>query len=115
MRGAHLRLVGAMRPDTATAAGDDGDHDTGGIRPPVSGDRGALYGQASHGWRASFTRPGVRSRIPGLYLAGGSTHPGPGVPMAALSGRMAAACLLSDVASTRPSRKTAMSGGMSTR
>lgn len=79
------------------------------------GTGGALYGQASHGWRASFARPGARTRIPGLYLAGGSTHPGPGVPMAALSGRMAAQSLLEDLASTRRSRRTAMSGGISTR
>jgi 1-hydroxycarotenoid 3,4-desaturase len=64
------------------------------------GTGGALYGPASHGWRASFTRPGSRSRIPGLYLAGGSTHPGPGVPMAATSGRLAAACLIGDFGST---------------
>ena len=62
---------------------------------PATG--GALYGQASHGWRASFTRPGARTRIPGLYLCGGSTHPGPGVPMAALSGRIAAQAVLRDV------------------
>ena len=84
---------------------------------PATG--GALYGQASHGWTASFTRPGARSRIPGLYLAGGSTHPGPGVPMAALSGRQAAASLLEDRldrrASTRPSRPVATPGGISTR
>jgi 1-hydroxycarotenoid 3,4-desaturase len=59
---------------------------------PATG--GALYGQAAHGWRASFTRPGSSSRIPGLLLAGGSTHPGPGVPMAALSGTLAAQAFL---------------------
>lgn len=62
------------------------------------GTGGALYGQAAHGWQASFSRPGSRSRIRGLYLAGGSTHPGPGVPMAALSGRLAAASLVADCA-----------------
>jgi len=65
---------------------------------PATG--GALYGQASHGWRASFSRPGSRSTIPGLYLAGGSTHPGAGVPMAAISGRLAASSVLQDLAST---------------
>ncbi|WP_315726667.1 MULTISPECIES: 1-hydroxycarotenoid 3,4-desaturase CrtD [unclassified Bradyrhizobium] len=76
---------------------------------------GALYGRSSHGWMASFQRPGAQTKLPGLYVAGGSAHPGPGVPMAALSGRMAANRAIADLASTAPSRRTAMRGGMSTR
>ena len=80
---------------------------------PATG--GALYGRSSHGWMASFQRPGARTKLPGLYLAGGSAHPGPGVPMAALSGRMAAASVIEDLASTGRSRTMATPGGMSTR
>jgi 1-hydroxycarotenoid 3,4-desaturase len=78
---------------------------------PATG--GALYGQAVHGSMAAFRRAGSRSRMPGLYLAGGSVHPGPGVPMAALSGRMAAAALLADRVLTSLSRPVVTPGGMS--
>ena len=60
------------------------------------GSGGALYGRASHGATGTFARPGSASRLPGLYLAGGSVHPGPGIPMAAMSGRLAAAKLIED-------------------
>ena len=69
---------------------------------PASG--GALYGRASHGMMASFARPGATSKLPGLYLAGGSVHPGPGVPMAVMSGRLAAARLIADKARQLRSR-----------
>ncbi|MEL7302667.1 MAG: 1-hydroxycarotenoid 3,4-desaturase CrtD [Pseudomonadota bacterium] len=79
-------------------------------RFPGSG--GALYGMASHGWRASFLRRGAKSRLANLYLAGGSVHPGPGMPMAALSGRLAAMRLMSDLASTSRLHPVAMPGGI---
>lgn len=60
------------------------------------GTGGALYGRAAHGWRASFARTGSRTALAGLYVAGGSAHPGPGLPMAALSGRLAAAAIVHD-------------------
>jgi 1-hydroxycarotenoid 3,4-desaturase len=78
---------------------------------PATG--GALYGQASHGWRSPFTRASSRTRIPGLYLAGGAAHPGAGVPMAALSGKLCAKAALEDLASTSQSLQTAMRGGTS--
>jgi len=74
------------------------------------GTGGALYGRALHGWRAAFQRPGARTRLPGLYLAGGGTHPGPGVPTAMLSGRTAARSILADFASTPRFRPAGIAG-----
>lgn len=79
---------------------------------PATG--GALYGRASHGWMASFDRPGTTTPVEGLYLAGGSAHPGAGVPMTALSGRLAAAAVRSRLDSIARCRGTAMPGGMRT-
>lgn len=88
--------------------------------PTTFGDRfpatwGALYGPAATGLVSTLTRARERSRMPGLYLAGGSAHPGPGVPMAATSGRLAARAVIEDLGSTSRSRWTATPGGMSTR
>jgi len=80
------------------------------------GTQGALYGPPTHGWRASFARSGSASPLPGLFLAGGSVHPGPGLPMAALSGQLAAASVLAEGrTSTSRWRPTAMPGGTSMR
>jgi 1-hydroxycarotenoid 3,4-desaturase len=64
------------------------------------GSGGALYGRASHGWMASFQRASATTAIQGLYLAGGSVHPGPGMPMAAISGQLAAQALCADLGLT---------------
>ncbi|WP_295887159.1 1-hydroxycarotenoid 3,4-desaturase CrtD [uncultured Thiohalocapsa sp.] len=62
---------------------------------PASG--GAVFGRVNHGWWGSFDRPGTVTKVPGLYTAGGSAHPGPGIPMASLSGRLAADRVLADL------------------
>lgn len=79
------------------------------------GSGGAIYGRATHGWMALFKRPSSISHLPGLYLAGGTVHPGPGVPMAALSGQLAAATLMAHLDSTSRSRPVVISGGTSMR
>lgn len=77
------------------------------------GSGGALYGAATHGWMALFRRPSATTMLPGLFLAGGSVHPGPGVPMAAMSGRLAAAALTAHLDSTHRWRRAATAGGTS--
>jgi phytoene dehydrogenase-like protein len=51
---------------------------------------GAIYGQASHGWRGAFLRPAIRDRhTKGLYRVGGSSHPGGGTPTVLMGARIA--------------------------
>jgi 1-hydroxycarotenoid 3,4-desaturase len=61
---------------------------------------------------SALSRPSSRTKLPGLFLAGGSVHPGPGVPMAALSGKTAALAVLADLPSTSRSH-VAMVGSAS--
>jgi 1-hydroxycarotenoid 3,4-desaturase len=88
---AQLAAAGvALRPQalvTTTPAGFA-------ARFPGSG--GAIYGPAPQGWSSAFERPGARTARPGLFLAGGHTHPGSGVAMAAISGRLAARAVMRD-------------------
>lgn len=82
-----------------------------GFQTLFPGSDGSLYGQSPHGLTAAMARPTARTKISGLYLAGGGTHPGAGVPMAALSGRHAGAAIAADLGLTWPSRKTDTPGG----
>jgi phytoene desaturase len=57
--------------------------------------KGSLYGWASHSIRASLLRPPLRSRRDRrVFFAGGTTHPGGGIPLVLLSGKMAAEQIL---------------------
>ncbi len=51
---------------------------------------GSIYGTSSNGARAAFQRPANRSPVAGLYLVGGSSHPGGGLPLVVLSSRIVA-------------------------
>ncbi len=60
--------------------------------------RGALYGASSNDRLSALRRPHNRaSGIKRLYFAGGTTHPGGGVPMVTLSGAVAARYVLQDL------------------
>jgi phytoene desaturase len=59
---------------------------------------GSIYGISSNGLRAAFLRPPNRDKhIAGLYFAGGATHPGGGLPLVALSGKIASSMAMRDL------------------
>lgn len=61
--------------------------------------RGALYGASANSKWTAFKRPHNRCPdVAGLYFAGGTTHPGGGVPMVTLSGKVAAELAVEDAA-----------------
>lgn len=66
------------------------------IRTPATWERdtgspgGGIYGTSSNGARAAFLRPANRSPVPGLFLVGGSSHPGGGLPLVGLSAAIVA-------------------------
>ncbi len=63
-----------------------------------SSNRGSIYGISSNSKSTAFKRPPNRSReLAGLYFAGGSTHPGGGVPLVLLSGKIAAELIAKNV------------------
>lgn len=58
-----------------------------GIEKMYNAEGGAIYGLASHGRLAGGFKPRNTSRVlGGLYFAGGSVNPGPGMPMVLMSG-----------------------------
>ncbi len=66
------------------------------VRTPADVERatrsvgGSIYGTSSNGARAAFLRPANRSPVDGLFLVGGSSHPGGGIPLVGLSAAIVA-------------------------
>jgi phytoene desaturase len=59
---------------------------------------GAIYGTSSNGKRAAFVRPANRGARPGLYLVGGSSHPGGGLPLVTTSAEIVTRMITQDLA-----------------
>jgi phytoene dehydrogenase-like protein len=64
------------------------------IQQKTGAHRGALYGVSFNDRFAPFKRPHNRSEFEGLYFVGGTTHPGGGVPMVTLSGKLVAGMVM---------------------
>lgn len=63
--------------------------DPPGIESQTSSHLGSLYGTSSNSMMAAFLRhPNFSSRIKNLYFCGGSAHPGGGIPLCLLSGKI---------------------------
>ncbi len=73
--------------------------------------RGAIYGVATQkGLNSAFKTANRSSQLRGLYWAGGSVNPGPGVPMVLMSGQIAANCIIEDYGTPASITFTAASG-----
>ncbi|MFJ5592553.1 phytoene desaturase family protein [Streptomyces noursei] len=62
------------------------------VLPPTDG--GPVPGPALAGQEGRFLRPGNRTRIPGLYVVGGWSHPGGGLAHAGMSGAIVAGLIV---------------------
>ena len=52
--------------------------------------RGSIYGLSSNGIFSAFMRPPNRtSQVKNLFFVGGATHPGGGIPLVLISGKLA--------------------------
>jgi phytoene desaturase len=62
-----------------------------------NGNRGSIFGLSAKTTQTAFFRPPNRSEdVRGLYLVGGSTQPGGGVPLVLISGRLVASLVQQD-------------------
>jgi len=84
------KIEGALGRSLVNSVEAEASLDPPGIERTWSGNRGSIYGISSNDRRSAFRRQGNRSgKIRGLYFCGGSAHPGGGMPLVILSGRIA--------------------------
>jgi phytoene desaturase len=81
-------LAGRLRVVEAVTPAD--------IEARYRADGGAIYGTSSDGPRAAFLRPANRGPRRGLYLVGGTSHPGGGLPLVAASAAIVAGMVAGD-------------------
>ena len=62
---------------------------------------GSIYSSSHNGRLAPFRRPGNRGPLAGLYLVGGSVHPGGGLPLVVIGSRIVADLVTEDLATGR--------------
>ena len=61
------------------------------LKDRYNANAGSIYGISGNGVKQAFLRPPNRDRgVKGLFFAGGATHPGGGLPLVMLSGKIAA-------------------------
>jgi len=74
------------------------------IERKTSSYMGSLYGTSSNGKMAAFLRhPNFSTKISGLYFAGGSVHPGGGIPLCLHSAKLVSSMVKNDLKKLIPS------------
>jgi phytoene desaturase len=85
------KLSGVLGVDIAAHIVTESVLDPVGIYTKTSSHQGALYGTSSNSRFAAFLRhPNFHTSIKGLYFCGGSVHPGGGIPLCLMSGKIVA-------------------------
>jgi len=91
------KLNGMLKCDISSHIEAEHILDPRGIELRTSSYQGSLYGAASNNRFAAFLRhPNFSSRIRNLYFCGGSVHPGGGIPLCLMSGKIASDIIRKD-------------------
>lgn len=73
------------------------------FRQLYNANAGSIYGLGSNSRQAAFRRPPNRDKdVRGLYFAGSATHPGGGLPLVALSGKIVSELIAEDFGRPTP-------------